>query len=197
MSVGERCSTAGEKDRKSGTGPGLGGDFDPAGVLFGQSMDSRQAEAGRFAGFFGGEKRFKEASLNFRCHAAARISHDQTDECSRAGVLMAARTSLINADSSGADGDQAAVRHGVTRIDNQMLKHLCDKSRVGRDRRQVQRKILFEPDFAAEQAALASQRVVPLFHLPVFYAASASLRDWALRTDGTIELANAWLGAVK
>jgi len=51
--------------------------------------------------------------------------------------------------------------------------------------------------FAAEQAALASQRVVPLFHLPVFYAASASLRDWALRTDGTIELANAWLGAVK
>jgi ABC-type transport system substrate-binding protein len=51
--------------------------------------------------------------------------------------------------------------------------------------------------FAAEQAALASQRVVPLFHLPVFYAASASLEDWALRTDGTIELANAWLGAAK
>jgi hypothetical protein len=51
--------------------------------------------------------------------------------------------------------------------------------------------------FAAEQAARASQRVVPLFHLPVFYAASASLEDWALRTDGTIELANAWLGAAK
>jgi ABC-type transport system substrate-binding protein len=51
--------------------------------------------------------------------------------------------------------------------------------------------------FAAEQAALASQRVVPLFHLPVFYAASASLRDWSLRTDGSVELANAWLGAAK
>jgi len=55
----------------------------------------------------------------------------------------------------------------------------------------------FEELFAAEQGELASQRVVPLFHLPAFYAASASLRDWALRTDGTLELANAWLGAVK
>jgi ABC-type transport system substrate-binding protein len=55
----------------------------------------------------------------------------------------------------------------------------------------------FEELFAAEQGELASQRVVPLFHLPVFYAASASLRDWALRTDGTLELANAWLGAAK
>ena len=55
----------------------------------------------------------------------------------------------------------------------------------------------FEELFAAEQGELASQKVVPLFHLPVFYAASASLKDWALRTDGTLELANAWLGAVK
>lgn len=55
----------------------------------------------------------------------------------------------------------------------------------------------FEELFAVEQGELASQRVVPLFHLPVFYAASASLRDWALRTDGTLELANAWLGAAK
>jgi ABC-type transport system substrate-binding protein len=51
--------------------------------------------------------------------------------------------------------------------------------------------------FAAEQAALSSQRVAPLFHLPVFYAASASLRDWALRMDGSLDLANAWLGAAK
>ena len=55
----------------------------------------------------------------------------------------------------------------------------------------------FEELFAVEQGELASQRVVPLFHLPVFYAASANLRDWALRTDGILELANAWLGAAK
>jgi peptide/nickel transport system substrate-binding protein len=51
--------------------------------------------------------------------------------------------------------------------------------------------------FAAEQAALASQRVAPLFHLPAYYAANASLREWALRMDGSLDLANAWLGAAK
>jgi peptide/nickel transport system substrate-binding protein len=51
--------------------------------------------------------------------------------------------------------------------------------------------------YGAEQTALASQRIVPLFHLPVFYAASASLKSWSLRMDGTLELATAWLGAAK
>jgi hypothetical protein len=51
--------------------------------------------------------------------------------------------------------------------------------------------------FTTEQAALATQRVVPLFHLPVSYAAGANLRDWALRPDGSLDLANAWLGAAK
>jgi hypothetical protein len=51
--------------------------------------------------------------------------------------------------------------------------------------------------YAAEQTALASQRVVPLFHLPVFYSASTSLKNWSLRMDGTLDLASAWLGAAK
>lgn len=51
--------------------------------------------------------------------------------------------------------------------------------------------------FAAEQAALASQRVVPLFHLPAFYAAGANLKGWTVRVDGSVELAGAWLGALK
>jgi MarR-like DNA-binding transcriptional regulator SgrR of sgrS sRNA len=51
--------------------------------------------------------------------------------------------------------------------------------------------------YLAEQAALASQRVVPLFHLPVFYAAGPSLRDWTVRTEGSLDLDAAWLGAEK
>ena len=51
--------------------------------------------------------------------------------------------------------------------------------------------------FAAEQLALATQRVVPLFHLPQSYAASTNLRDWRLRPDGSIDIARAWLGAAK
>lgn len=51
--------------------------------------------------------------------------------------------------------------------------------------------------FAAEQTALASQRVIPLFQLPAFYGASANLKDWTLRLDGSLDLTNAWLGAAK
>ena len=51
--------------------------------------------------------------------------------------------------------------------------------------------------FAAEQADLNTARVIPLFHLPVSYAAGANVRGWTLRPDGSLDLANAWLGAVK
>jgi peptide/nickel transport system substrate-binding protein len=48
--------------------------------------------------------------------------------------------------------------------------------------------------YAAEQAMLATQRIIPLFHLPVTYAASASLKNWTLRPDGSWNLADASLG---
>jgi ABC-type transport system substrate-binding protein len=51
--------------------------------------------------------------------------------------------------------------------------------------------------YAAEKAALATDRVIPLFHVPVFYAATTNLKNWTLRSNGNLELANAWLGAGK
>jgi len=54
-----------------------------------------------------------------------------------------------------------------------------------------------EEVFATEQAAIATLRVIPLFHLPAFYAANSRLKDWPVRTDGTLDLANAWLGVAK
>jgi ABC-type transport system substrate-binding protein len=51
--------------------------------------------------------------------------------------------------------------------------------------------------YAAESALLTTQRMIPLFHLPVSYAASATLKDWALRADGSWTLADAWLGSGK
>jgi peptide/nickel transport system substrate-binding protein len=48
--------------------------------------------------------------------------------------------------------------------------------------------------YAAELALLATQRLIPLFHLPVSYAAAASLNAWALRPDGSWALDDAWLG---
>jgi len=49
--------------------------------------------------------------------------------------------------------------------------------------------------YASEEALLTTQRIVPLFHLPVSYAASTTLNHWALRPDGGWNLADAWLGS--
>jgi peptide/nickel transport system substrate-binding protein len=49
--------------------------------------------------------------------------------------------------------------------------------------------------YAEEQRVLATDRIIPLFHLPASYASESSLRGWAIRTDGSLELANAWLKA--
>lgn len=47
--------------------------------------------------------------------------------------------------------------------------------------------------YGAEQTILASERIVPLFHLPVAYASSVRCKDWLVRTDGSLDLANSWL----
>jgi ABC-type transport system substrate-binding protein len=54
-----------------------------------------------------------------------------------------------------------------------------------------------EDMYAAEVAMLATQRVIPLFHLPVSYASSAMLKGWTLRPDGSLSLADAWLENIR
>jgi len=48
--------------------------------------------------------------------------------------------------------------------------------------------------YAAEQKLLATQRIIPLFHLPVSYAASTALRNWTVNADGTMSVVNSSLG---
>jgi ABC-type transport system substrate-binding protein len=49
--------------------------------------------------------------------------------------------------------------------------------------------------YTAEQAALATERLIPLFHLPVTYASAPRLRNWSVGADGGWDLADAWLEA--
>jgi peptide/nickel transport system substrate-binding protein len=51
--------------------------------------------------------------------------------------------------------------------------------------------------YAAERAALGTLRVIPLFHLPVSYASTSSLKDWTVRMNGSLDLADAWLETSK
>ena len=49
--------------------------------------------------------------------------------------------------------------------------------------------------YAAETSLLATQRVIPLFHLPVSYSSALSLKGWSLRPDGSWSVADAWLSS--
>lgn len=51
--------------------------------------------------------------------------------------------------------------------------------------------------YASEQALLATQHVLPLFHLPISYASGSTLNNWSLRPDGGWTLADAWIGGGK
>jgi peptide/nickel transport system substrate-binding protein len=48
--------------------------------------------------------------------------------------------------------------------------------------------------YTAEQSLLATQRLIPLFHLPAVFAASAAVRNWKPAADGSWDLADIWLG---
>jgi peptide/nickel transport system substrate-binding protein len=51
--------------------------------------------------------------------------------------------------------------------------------------------------YTSETALLAAQRIIPLFHLPVSYAAATTVKNWTLRPDGTWTVADAWLQDAK
>ncbi len=51
--------------------------------------------------------------------------------------------------------------------------------------------------YTSETALLAVQRIIPLFHLPVSYAAATTVKNWTLRPDGTWTVADAWLQDAK
>lgn len=51
--------------------------------------------------------------------------------------------------------------------------------------------------YVEEQAALATARVIPLIDLPATYASTPKLRDWTVRSDGSWDIASAWLESAK
>ena len=49
--------------------------------------------------------------------------------------------------------------------------------------------------YAAEQALMATQKIIPLFHLPISYAGSGTLKNWTVGSDGEWNLADSWVGS--
>jgi peptide/nickel transport system substrate-binding protein len=51
--------------------------------------------------------------------------------------------------------------------------------------------------YQAENTLLLSQRVIPLFHLPVAYAVAASVKNFEMGRNGELRLTDVWLGPEK
>ena len=47
--------------------------------------------------------------------------------------------------------------------------------------------------YASEQAMLATEKLIPLFHLPAAYISAPALKGWSVRADGSWNLEDAWL----
>lgn len=140
----------------------------------------------------------RQLRAEIRSVPAWTIGYDGNDPLSR---LIAERIALNAKDAglslqpaSGIATDLRVMRIPLASGDpwvaiNEMLGQLGSPS--------VKKGGSLEELYAFEQATLAGERVIPLFHLPVSYACAAGLKDWKLQLDGSWDLTSAWLRSPK
>jgi peptide/nickel transport system substrate-binding protein len=123
------------------------------------------------------------------------IGYDSADPIAR---LMSERVALNAKDAglmlqptSAANTDMRLVRIPLAPdawISLESVAAMAGMQEVKNESRSI------EDLYSVEQKLLATQRIIPLFHLPVSYAASAALKNWNVSADGTIDLTDAWVG---
>jgi len=144
-------------------------------------------------------QRAKQLRAEVRTVSNWTIGYDANDPLSR---LVAERVALNAKDaglslqpSSGSATDLRVARIAIASGDpwvamNDVLGQIgmpALKSKSG----------LVEELYTSEQAALASGRVIPLFHLPQSYLSAPNLKDWKMQVDGSLDLTGAWLESSK
>ena len=84
-----QCASGRQEDlERLAPWPGSAVHLDPAPVLLDDAKDGGQAQPRAFAGFLGGEERFKDARQHVRRNSAAGVADAQTDIPARRGVGM-------------------------------------------------------------------------------------------------------------
>jgi peptide/nickel transport system substrate-binding protein len=137
----------------------------------------------------------RHAREQFRTIPTWTVGYDSSDQLAR---LMAERIALNAKDAglslqpmSAATTDLRLTRIPLASPDGWIS--LSDVS-TGRALAVPKSKDGWVEDlYSAEKAILASDGIIPLFHLPTAYSASAALKDWNLGSDGVLSLADAWL----
>ena len=123
---------------------------EPAGLLD-DAVDHRQAEAGALADLLGREERLEDLLDQVRRDAGAGVFHFDDHIFGRREVAVAELPALFRRHVAGADGQLAASRHGVARVDREVDDDLLELADVGAHRPKVAAMIDLELDVAADQ----------------------------------------------
>ncbi|GIL40858.1 hypothetical protein TMPK1_30950 [Rhodospirillales bacterium TMPK1] len=97
-----------------------------AACLLRDAIDLAQAKAGAAPGLFRGEERIERARGNLGCHAGAGVAHADFDIGTGCQIGI-----VLDRDVARADGQDAAARHRVARIDRQIEHRRFQLRRVG------------------------------------------------------------------
>lgn len=138
----------------------------------------------------------RQLRAQVRANPAWTIGYDSTDSLTR---LVAERVALNGRDAglslrptSANDTDLSVVRIPIA-SSNPWVAFGEVIKQAGLTPGKVTGESL-EDLYTLEQTTLATERMIPLFHLPASYVAAA-LKDWKVRMDGSWNLDAAWLEA--
>src|ERR1700719_3648429 len=106
-------------------------DEDVSAALFDDAVDGGESEAGAFAFFFGGEKRFEDASLGFAVHALAGIADGNHYVGAVFDDSVFGAVGLVESAAAGADASFPAAGHSVFGIDHEVHDDLFELASVG------------------------------------------------------------------
>lgn len=117
--------------------------------LLDDAIDHREAKARALAHFLGGEEGLENLVHDLGRNTRAVIGNFHHHHVFCREFRTAKRCDLFLVDVARPDGDLAAVRHGVARIDAEIDEHLLELRQVGLHRPQITAVIDFQLDIGA------------------------------------------------
>ncbi len=119
----------------------------------GHGIRRRQAQAAAAAHLLGGEERLEDGGLQVRGDPHAGVGHREAHVAARLEVAAAQAGRGVDLAGEGAQGQGAALGHGVAGIDAEVEDHLLDLGGVRGHRRQVRRRPELQGDVLADHPA--------------------------------------------
>jgi hypothetical protein len=118
--------------------------------LLDEAIDLRQAKAGTFAGFLGGEERIESARHRFRRHARAGVFDDEDDIVPRCQGRAGSTVMAVEHPVHGLDNEAPARGHRIAGVDRQIEQRALALGEVGRGEPEIAGKAGVDDDVLAQ-----------------------------------------------